>query len=246
MNKEILLALIDKDINELSVLNKGFSENDILSPTILRLAKIKAENIVEALTQLSGLQAAPQLAVKAEILPEPGAGAVVAEPVVAPEPEPVPEEPQLPEAETATVFIPGNAADTGWKLLEKDASNDPEKTTVQPVTAGEQSKCSLAEVLNANGHSLNDTLVEKAEPSLANVLSSGKIEDLRQSLSLAERFRFQRELFNGNGEKLNTTLTAINGMKTEEQAQVWLSDFGWSEGNECAEEFRQLVHRRFL
>ncbi|MTK53996.1 hypothetical protein [Paludibacter sp.] len=244
MNKEVLLALIDKDIKELAILNKGFAENDIVSATILGLAKTKAENILTGLAQLGEMQNTPQPVMEATPK-ETAISSVVDETpfVPVPEPEKVIELELDPEIET---------------VIEPEIPAIPEPAPVEPTPVPEaepveetkpeeeQPKHSLAEVLNTNGHSLNDQLVQKSEPSLANILSNSKVEDLRQALSLAERFRFQRELFNGNGEKMNTTLSLLNAMKTEEEAVAYLSTLGWQEEDVCAGEFKQLVHRKFL
>ena len=244
MNKEVLLALIDKDISELAVLNKSFAEDDVLSPTILKLAKTKAENIVGGLIQLSGLQVEKPKEVKVEIVEQPVFREEIKQSIIVPEPDA--EDCKFFNTEAKEIAASPDAVVVESEMLhpkEQEISKDTDK---QVIVDGQQPKYSLAEVLNANGHSLNDTLVKNSEPSLANILSNSKIEDLRQALSLAERFRFQRELFNGNGEKLNTTLAAINGMNAEEQALAYLSSFGWNEENKCVEEFRELIHRRFI
>ena len=251
MNKEVLLALIDKDINELSILNKGFSENEVVSATILGLARTKAENILSGLAQLGELQAT---------LPKIVEPAAEIKPVVAA--QPVPEELIVQKVVEPKITIEAEIEPEIETVVEPEipAVPEPELPVPEPVTPEpapeaepaietkqeEPVKTSLAEVLNADGHSLNEQLAEKAEPSLANILSNSKIEDLRQALSLAERFRFQRELFGGNGEKMNTTLAALNAMKSEAEATVYLSAFRWDDASECVAEFKQLVHRKFI
>jgi outer membrane biosynthesis protein TonB len=170
---------------------------------------------------------APEKTIELEAEPEIET-AIEPEIPVVPEPELPTPEPELPAPEPV---VPAPAPEA-----------QPEPETKQEETA----KASLAEVLNADGHSLNEQLAEKAEPSLANILSNSKIEDLRQALSLAERFRFQRELFGGNGEKMNTTLAAINAMKSEAEATDYLSAYRWNDDDECVVAFKQLVHRKFI
>ena len=250
MNKEVLLALIDKDIKELAILNKGFSENEVVSATFLGLAKTKAENILTGLAQLGELQVASKKAIDpvVEIKQIPEDKSIFVAPQVACELEPEMRIDLELDPEIETVIEPEIPAVQEPELpAPVEPAPVPEANPVVEAKPEEdQTKPSLAEVLNANGHSLNDQLVENAEPSLANVLSNSKVVDLRQALSLAERFRFQRELFNGNGEKMNTTLSAINAMKTEVEAFSYLSTFGWKEDERCVVEFKQLVHRKFL
>jgi hypothetical protein len=242
MNKEVLLALIDKDINELSILNKGFGENEVVSATILGLARTKAENILAGLAQLGDLQATlPKIVesvaeIKPVIVAQPVPEELIVQTVV--EPEITIEAELKPEIET--VVEPEIPVAPEPELPVPEAQPALETKQEEPV------KSSLAEVLNADGHSLAEQLAEQSEPSLANILSNSKIEDLRQALSLAERFRFQRELFGGNGEKMNTTLAALNGMKLETEATAYLSAFNWDDASECVAEFKQVVHRKFI
>jgi hypothetical protein len=251
MNKEVLLALIEKDINELSILNKGFSENEVVSATILGLAKTKAENILTGLAQLGELQATPPTTVApvTEIKPvavaQPQSVGAMVEKVA--EPAITIESRIEPEIETVIEPAIPVVPEPELPLHEPVISEPAPEVQPAPDTKQEEPvKTSLAEVLHADGHSLNEQLAEKAEPSLVNILSNSKIEDLRQALSLAERFRFQRELFGGNGEKMNTTLAAINAMKSEAEATAYLSAFNWDDASECVAEFRQVVHRKFI
>ena len=49
MNKEFLVMLLQKDIHELSLLTEGFERMTVFPEPMLRLAKQKAENIIESL-----------------------------------------------------------------------------------------------------------------------------------------------------------------------------------------------------
>jgi hypothetical protein len=237
MNKEVLLALIEKDINELAILNKLFSEQEPVSATILGLAKTKAINIVNGLQQLGDLQPVtaaklpvvePVAVVENKVVPE------ISPEIVAPPQEII----ETPKAVQQVSVEPAQVAIAVPVMTPEPVSEE--------MTVVEKQKVSLAEALNTDNHSLNDTLALATEPSLAKVLSNSRIDDLRQSLSLAERFRFQRELFQGNGEKLSATLSAINGMQSEEDANAYLAQFGWKEDNSCVVDFKQLIHRKFV
>lgn len=286
MNKEVVLALIDKDIKELEVLSRGFAESDAISPAILGLAKTKAASILSGLSRLDEFRIQKNHKSEPEILPlgfarhdadsaavyRQSISEVSQETIIPSEPEflyteaeeeiPVAEvagevqvdlvETNEPAAEADTIDESGILADS---FVEEQSAEEPENrqesadsNVDEPAISSEpepEVKQSLAEVLNANGSSLNEALAQKADSSLANVLSSAKIEDLRQALSLADRFRFQRELFHGNGEKFNTTLITLNAMKTEQAALDYLSAFGWNEDSECVVQFKQLIHRKF-
>lgn len=90
-------------------------------------------------------------------------------------------------------------------------------------------------------------VVENTDNTIAGAHTNKKIDDIRHAISIGDRFRFQRELFDGNGELLNKTLSKLNQMKDFQEAGVYLqSKFKWEDGNETAESFYQIVRRRFL
>ncbi len=93
---------------------------------------------------------------------------------------------------------------------------------------------------------LNDTLSNE-DNSLSNNLANQKIDDIRSAINIGDRFRFQRELFGGNGEVLNKTLNYLNQLSKFSEAESFLkSKFGWGNDNVHAEEFLQIVKRRYL
>lgn len=72
------------------------------------------------------------------------------------------------------------------------------------------------------------------------------VSDIRKAVGINDRFLFQRELFGGDGNKLNQTLDAINACTSFEEAHVLLKAFGWDETEATVEGFMKAVHRRFL
>ena|ERR1035437_6239293 len=90
-------------------------------------------------------------------------------------------------------------------------------------------------------------LLSKTENTISSILANKKISDVKQGINIGDRFRFQRELFRGNGEDMNKTLTYINQLDTLNEALSFLrSKYGWATDNETAEDFYQIVRRRFL
>ena len=93
---------------------------------------------------------------------------------------------------------------------------------------------------------VHDTLTDK-DNSLSNNLANQKVDDIRLAINVGDRFRFQRELFGGNGEVLNKTISYLNQLSKFSEAESFLkSKFGWTEDNIHAEEFLQIVKRRYL
>lgn len=119
------------------------------------------------------------------------------------------------------------------------------ETNIKPLV-DETRKTILGEKNILTTPSRNEQLL-KADNSISSSLANKKIHDIKQAISIGDRFRFQRELFRGNGEDMNKTLTYINLLATLEEALSFLqSKYGWTPDNETAEDFYQIVRRRFL
>ncbi|MDR0811097.1 MAG: hypothetical protein LBN23_02305, partial [Paludibacter sp.] len=87
----------------------------------------------------------------------------------------------------------------------------------------------------------------KTENSLGNTLGNKKVDDIKQAISIGDRFRFQRELFANNGEDMNKTLNYINQLATFDEAEVFLkSKYRWDDENETATDFLNIVKRKFI
>ena len=70
--------------------------------------------------------------------------------------------------------------------------------------------------------------------------------DLKKELGIGDRFRFQRELFGGNGEKLSTALTTLNDMATMDDAINYISTvLRLDLENPISKDFVDFVQKRF-
>jgi hypothetical protein len=89
-------------------------------------------------------------------------------------------------------------------------------------------------------------LHSKVDNTISSILDNKKNIDIKESINIGDRFRFQRELF-ANGEDMNKTFNYINQLSTFEDVKSFLqSRYGWDAKNETAEDFLQIVRRRFL
>lgn len=95
--------------------------------------------------------------------------------------------------------------------------------------------------------SLADKLAKNADDTLAAAINNKKIADLKSAITLGDRFRFQRELFAGNGEKMNKAISDFNSFETMEDAQIYIDkNFDWALDNDTVSDFIQLLQRRYL
>ncbi|MBO5729355.1 MAG: hypothetical protein J6R43_05895 [Paludibacteraceae bacterium] len=95
--------------------------------------------------------------------------------------------------------------------------------------------------------SLADKLAKGADDTLASVINNKKIIDLKASITLGDRFRFQRELFGGNGERMNKAISDFNSFESMDEAQAYIAkNFEWPLDNDAVSDFIQLLQRRYL
>ena len=77
-------------------------------------------------------------------------------------------------------------------------------------------------------------------------LFGAAVEDIRQAISLGDRFLFQRELFAGNGELMQKTLDELNVLGSLEEAMDYVSDnFEWDKESTAVQLFENVLKRRF-
>lgn len=88
----------------------------------------------------------------------------------------------------------------------------------------------------------------KKEPELALDIepqpAKTAVKDIRQMISLGDRFLFQRELFGQNGEKMQRALDDINRCATEQEALDFVEKhFDWDKKSPTYELFINAIHR---
>ena len=77
-------------------------------------------------------------------------------------------------------------------------------------------------------------------------LFGSAVEDIRQAISLGDRFLFQRELFAGNGELMQKTLDELNGLGSFNEAMEYMTDhFEWDKDSTAVQLFENVLKRRF-
>nr|MBQ5605225.1 hypothetical protein [Bacteroidales bacterium] len=136
-----------------------------------------------------------------------------------------------PEIESESIAMQGQEFAEGSKLeFAEDA---------MPET--------LADVLNQERP---DSLAERYEKQLAqkrlqNTLAAQRYADFSRALSLNDRFRYQRELFNNNREALSQLLAALDSMETWAEAEDYLSSYQWDEELPVVQEFYAMIEQHF-
>lgn len=84
---------------------------------------------------------------------------------------------------------------------------------------------------------------EVASPNAA--LYGKAVTDIRQAISLGDRFLYQRELFGQNAELMQRTLTELDALSSFDEAVNYISRFGWDQESPTYQQFLVTLHRRF-
>lgn len=86
----------------------------------------------------------------------------------------------------------------------------------------------------------------KEEPASPKAMLYGKpVDDIRQAISLGDRFLYQRELFGQNAELMQRTLTELNELGSFDEALQYIGQFGWDTESSTYQQFLVTLHRRF-
>ena len=143
------------------------------------------------------------------------------------EPEPVAEPIAEPVIEPMVETAP---------IVELEPQVEPEPVVVEPV-------------VEAPAPVVEKPVVEKPAPRPApqqTSLFGTTVEDIRQAISLGDRFLFQRELFGGNGELMQKTLDEINDLDSLSEAMEYIADtFEWDNESTAVKLFENVLKRRF-
>lgn len=151
------------------------------------------------------------------------------------------EEPELVTAEVAeeepVQETPAEAVEQPQEQLQPEPATQPEPVVAEP--AQEEPKVEPAPA------------VAPAEPvhtdaHKANTAYGAPVTDLKQAISIGDRFLYQRELFGKNGELMQRTIADLNGLNTFDEAMEYIDrHFNWDKEQPSYELFVNALHRRF-
>ena len=191
--------------------------NDNLN-SVLQVLPALSENI-ESIKQMlnEGVQVTAEPDVEVELVYPEDEEATVELPQETPaaEPEPAPQPESVAEPEPQPE-----------QVVEQPAP-EPVVEQPQPEPAAEQPK------------------PEAPHAPLQTSLFGTPVTDIRQAVSIGDRFLFQRELFGGNAEKLQQTLTELNNLHSLNEAVALVDKFGWDKQSPTYELFINVLRRRF-
>ena len=146
------------------------------------------------------------------------------------------EEPEQPEPLTPLESL---------EIIEEEepAAEPVVELIVEPTPQPVQSTDNLAP---SDTPSAKPTQPTKGAQPLQTSLFGTAVGDIRQAISLGDRFLFQRELFAGNGELMQKTLDEINALGSLNEAMDYvLNNFEWDKESTAVQLFENVLKRRF-
>lgn len=276
MNREIILILLRKNIHDLDLLTESLSEMTEFPPVLLRMIQQKVKEIQDYVDQLIAEETAVVELEKKPEFSEDQINEISTETLEKEEIENgvtnfqmeeensvnetiisskivknVPFEPQKEE------IIEQNSDETAFETKKENEifqEETEEKISKEKILEAEMDELitsvSSSENINKEKTGISkptlSQLFSQPENNVEATLSHQKIDDIKKAISIGDRFRFQRELFKGNGEDMNKTLNYLNQLATFEEAVSFLeAKYHWSKDNETAEDFYRILKRRF-
>ena len=172
-----------------------------------------------------------------------------------------------PEVEIELIVEDPQEQETPEELVEKpqeESAEEPQEEPAQEMPLEPLESLKIIEEEEPVVEPVAELIVEpapqpevKAEPVAApqpaprpvpqqTSLFGAAVEDIRQAISLGDRFLFQRELFAGNGELMQKTLDEINSLNSLSEAMDYVLDnFEWDKESTAVQLFENVLKRRF-
>ena len=172
-----------------------------------------------------------------------------------------------PEVEIELIVEDPQEQETPEELVEKpqeESAEEPQEEPAQEMPLEPLESLEIIEEAEPVVEPVAELIVEpapqpevKAEPVAApqpaprpvpqqTSLFGAAVEDIRQAISLGDRFLFQRELFAGNGELMQKTLDELNALGSLSEAMDYvLENFEWDKESTAVQLFENVLKRRF-
>jgi hypothetical protein len=115
----------------------------------------------------------------------------------------------------------------------------------------EPSKRILAETFVVNAPTLNEKFEQESKSSLAEKLQKSKIQSIKTSLPINQKFVYINNLFNGNIQEFAEAADRIDECRDLSEVKRLLHDtfipkYRWNTSDEVYKEFEQVVERKFI
>jgi hypothetical protein len=225
MDFNTTVDLIIRELNEAVEIIEDLKNYQNVPFLQVELAKSKCRNAADVIRLLKNLQVnSPSLKGASEN--QISAGKQVSEKTVTElkKPEKIERKPEIPPQETR-------------KMKEEPPLVS--KKTAETVTLGD--------TFGQRSDSLNEKLgIRKDDDDISDILKSKPITRLSEAIGINDKFLFIRELFNGNSELYNKTISRLDSSGTFTDARAIVMNFAGNDAeNQAAKQLLELVKRKF-
>jgi len=252
MDKKQLIGFILNDIKELELIAKGMHEMDKIPEVMQQLAISKTQSVLD---RFCHLRESPQ---KEETSPN---NLLAIEGFTFEKPEPPQQEkPTAPKAEE--LLLQKGVSQVLNVLKDQDLKEVPQNDEViseptkeepkETAPPSEEKKGTIIaeEKIKVQERTTNEKFKSRIPPVKAVAPSkraeSRFIQDLRKAININDRYRYQRELFGGNAELMNSVIDKLDAMNSLAEAITYVEkEFVWNAESETVVDFYSLLDSRF-
>ncbi|MCC9167786.1 hypothetical protein [Pontibacter harenae] len=148
------------------------------------------------------------------------------------------------------VAIPTPAAPIQEKEVVAPINNAQREISAPVTPATPVPNQNLSERFRNDRPTLNDNFRKETPASLADSHSNRKIDSLKNSISINQRFSFINELFDGDNLTYYQMISTLDGFTTPEQAFNYVNHeiapkYDWSKKQENVQKLLKLIERKF-
>ena len=269
MDKKELIGFILNDIKELELIAKGMHEMDKIPGVMQELAISKTQNILDRFLRLraDSFVGEPE---KVEPKPVVHAEEKTEEKIQIEQPpaKKIPEKLEPQQEEMVELIVEEQevvlfqeiepeekaAEEEESKISESEILKSEISAMIQPVDQQpEEEKGTVfaggkvkVQERTTNEKFKSRTLSANTAVTTGKRAESRFIQNLRKAINLNDRYRYQRELFGGNGELMNSVIDKLDTMNSLEEAVTYVrTEFIWDAESETVTDFYLLLESRF-
>lgn len=165
----------------------------------------------------------------------------------------VKEEPKIEEKEVELMdFVDDQVEEIKEEsVIEKTHSEpineSPKQQNLFANSNGGNNVKTVGETLGQNKRSLNERLADNSKNDVASKISQKPVTDIKAAIGIGDRFLYIRELFNGNNDTFEQTVTHLNSLNSFDDAESYIrSNFDWDDSDETVLNFVSVVKRKYI
>ncbi len=103
----------------------------------------------------------------------------------------------------------------------------------------------LEESIESPDHRITESPDNQITESPVKKVDGRLISDLRKSIGLNDKIRFQNDLFGGDTALMNSTIDALNSSSSLAEALEYIgTNFRWDEDNDTVKYFKEILSRK--